>query len=433
MKNNEINENARILIMSNNSLSSCKNNGKTLSSFFKNLDINSNQIGQIYFSNEVPDSDICFTYYRISDVDVIKSIIKRTEPGQQVFSNDSALLKNTKDISINLKKSNLVRLVREIMWKTKVNHLNKLYEWLDDFNPNVILFCAGDSLFAYNLYELLKYKYKAGTIIYVTDDYILSVNSFNLIKHFRRKLVRRKLSISLQTSDQFITISDSMREVYKMVLGKDSIVLSNMTEIKPSKNKCSRNEIEHILLLYAGGFHFNRYKILIKIGKAIDLFNKKNKTSCKLLICSNEEPRRSLLNKFNQVISIEFLGSKSSVELAELYNNVDILVHVESFDKKSIEATRLSFSTKITEYLSIGKCILAVGPKEVATIKYLKDQAFVIEDSTKIDEEVSALLINDNLRIKITNQLQCLYKKKHNLELNIQKFADIINKLSNEE
>ena len=62
------------------------------------------------------------------------------------------------------------------------------------------------------------------------------------------------------------------------------------------------------------------------------------------------------------------------------------MVHVESKKRKYRNITKLSVSTKISEYLAFRKCILAYGPIDVASIKYLKDNKSGIVCTTK--EEV---------------------------------------------
>ena len=79
----------------------------------------------------------------------------------------------------------------------------------------------------------------------------------------------------------------------------------------------------------------------------------------------------------------------------------DILLHVESFDKKAIASTKYSFSTKIPEYLSAGKCVFAVGPSNVASIKYLSQFSCVSNENDDIYNELLNLINDNDLRNKI--------------------------------
>ena len=56
-----------------------------------------------------------------------------------------------------------------------------------------------------------------------------------------------------------------------------------------------------------------------------------------------------------------------------LQNNADVLVHTEAFDKYNKSLVRCAISTKIMDYLSVGRCILAIGPRDISSIEYLSD------------------------------------------------------------
>jgi len=50
---------------------------------------------------------------------------------------------------------------------------------------------------------------------------------------------------------------------------------------------------------------------------------------------------------------------------------MDVLVHVESFFEEDSARTRLSISTKIPQYMASGKAILAYGPSDLTSLRYI--------------------------------------------------------------
>ena len=65
----------RVLVISHNVFSPSTAMGRTLKEFFVGWD---NQcIAQLYFHSEVPTDIVCENYFRITDVDVVKSIFSR--------------------------------------------------------------------------------------------------------------------------------------------------------------------------------------------------------------------------------------------------------------------------------------------------------------------------------------------------------------------
>lgn len=66
------------------------------------------------------------------------------------------------------------------------------------------------------------------------------------------------------------------------------------------------------------------------------------------------------------------MGPRSYDEIKHIMHEADVVLHVESFDEKSIETVKYSFSTKIIDCLQSGSQILGVGPSGIASIEYLK-------------------------------------------------------------
>ena len=65
-------------------------------------------------------------------------------------------------------------------------------------------------------------------------------------------------------------------------------------------------------------------------------------------------------------------------------------------EKKYKNAARLSFSTKITDYLKNGKCIFAIGDKDIAPIDYFNryDSAVTASSYQQIEEKLVWLIEN---------------------------------------
>lgn len=404
----------RILVVSNNSFSKTTNNGKTLASFFKKFP--SENIAQLYFNPEIPTESHYINYFRITDKDIINGILKRREIGKKItiFKDSKIKSEKKKNKRIPLKKLELARIFREVLWSTNIWKTENLNIWLDEFQPEVLFFCAGDSGFAYDIAKHIKERYGTKLIVYITDDYILPRRRINLFWWLRRNLILKKMDKSIDQSDLFITISKEMSKVYKQIFGKDSIVAANMSEsMKMPLNMTINQESSRIEFIYAGGIHYNRYKTLEMLGKTIEKYNLKKDVSAKeaiLKIYTGNIPNEKILSKINIEGSSQYCGSLNKEELKVALNKADILVHVESFDRKCIESTRLSVSTKIPEYLSIEKPILAIGPEEVASMKYLYDAALCITDPDDLYEDIKALLEDNDIKVRLENKAKIKYQ-----------------------
>ena len=95
----------------------------------------------------------------------------------------------------------------------------------------------------------------------------------------------------------------------------------------------------------------------------------------------------------------------------------DVLVFVESFENKT---ARLSFSTKLTDYLSSGRCILAIGPADISSMEYLSSEnaAITCFDEEQLKIRVTELIENPSLIKEYSDNGWDCGKRNHSPENN---------------
>lgn len=432
----------KILVISNNAFSKTSNNGKTLASFFRSF--SAINIAQLYFSSEIPTDDYFQNHYQIPDVQLLKSIFSRSITSGRVVKpcekenhsvNSESNFINEKVKTI-LGYSNFARIIRELIWSIGNWETEELTNWIDEFSPDVIFLCAGDSEFAYTITRKLRDRFDSKLIIYITDDYVLPRNNFNIFWWFRRNRILKRIRDVLKNSNLFITISKSMSEAYKILFNKESICFMNITSSLRQNNSVAikNDKKDTIDLVYTGGLHFNRYKTLALLAHAIKQYNiskSVNEKYAYLRIYSINRPSRSIIKKINIEGVSKYCGSLNSDELKDVLNKCDIPVHVESFERKNIESTRLSISTKIPEYLSLGKAILAIGPKDVASMEYLDKSAYCINNPNEIVKEIQLLFKNNELQENLSQFALEMFNANHNFEKTTELFKQEILKVMN--
>ena len=422
----------RLLVISNNSFSKTSNNGKTLASFFDKYPLG--KIAQLYFYPEIPNHSYFNNYYRVTDSDVVKSLFKNSKCGGKIIIKADNHCYDSKSGHFNflrqLKKYDAFRITRELIWKRKTWNTKEFNSWLEDFSPEVIFLCAGDSGFAYDITGYIRRGYNTKLITYITDDYILPRKTISLPWWIRRNYIIKKMSVAVKESDLFITISSQMREVYKEIFGKDSMLAINATDSMKGSYVIQKDNIT--TFVYTGGLHYKRYKTLNLLAKSIKRFNtnEQNKKKAYLEIYSSQVPSKSILKDLNIEGASKFCGKLNSVELRQVLNTRDILVHVESFEHKSIESTRLSISTKIPEYLSTGKPVLAIGPSGIASMEYLKDCAYCITEKEKIEDGIFSLLNDEELIKSIMISAEQKYLINHDKNQFVNKLINRIIEIS---
>ena len=97
----------------------------------------------------------------------------------------------------------------------------------------------------------------------------------------------------------------------------------------------------------------------------------------------------------------------------------DILVFVEDIYDIHNKTARLSFSTKITDYLSQGRCILAIGPNDIASMEYFTEQkaAIICNTEDEILTRLQNLIENPTLQREMATNARICGEKNHNADM----------------
>ena len=400
--------NKKILIISHNPLSRVNNNGKTLVSIFEGVP--EKNIYQIYLNTDSPDYSKDSHYLQINEKQIIRSILKMKNYCCNEVEATLGLVS-----SATIKERNFAnhtkRLLRECVWKVAL-WKSGLKSWLSNKQFDVVFFVAGDGMFAYDVYRFVMQNVSAKSCMFFTDDYIIGKTSYSPAACLRRMLLKRKIRKTLPSVNDLYVISDEMQKAYCKLFGVDSYVIRNFSVEKKETDAEIQSDIqsECLTMVYAGGLHYNRWKVLKQIAKSLKEINDSEKRKCFLKVYSSQNLSNKIVEAINLDGASEFCGSLSASQIAEIYAGADILLHVESFDSNAIASTKYSFSTKIPEYLSAGKCVLAVGPAEVASIRYLSDFACVIHDDTHLTSALKKMILDDDYRNSVQNACTVHYE-----------------------
>lgn len=400
----------RMLIVSNNPLSETQNNGKTIASFIEGIP--KERVHQLYFSSENP-SIKGYSYFQLSDIDVLHGICNKNKRGR--VWKECISQSDVSDNNKSIKKNAFTSILREFLWTGKWKSF-QLIEWLDEFRPDVIFFVAGDSGFAYNIVKFIANRYKSRVITYITDDYIMPRSKESIVEKFIRMNIRKKMTTCIKKSQDYFTISEPMKEAYFSLSGKKSRLLMNITpSLKDEKSDDSRN-VNNITAIYTGSLYYNRDKILGMIADAALQYNSQFSNFEKKIIIkvySNDEPEKKRKRIFEREGCCVFCGSLGKNEVKKVLNKADILLFVEAFNPEIQEKTKYSLSTKVPEYMSIGKPIFAIGPENIGSMKYLRDVAFCAFSETDIYKVMTEMLLSDKKMMEIAEAAREKFEQLH--------------------
>lgn len=426
-----IQEQPKILVLSHNCFSEFSANGRTLSTFFRFWD--KSKVAQLYVNNELPNSNVCDSFYRITDKDILNSIVKPTQVGSPLKNSSSVDVSNPKKRKESLIEKlrdlknifpSILYMFRNLLWMSKKWDTIKLNNWIDDFQPNLILLQPGDYSFIYKMARVIAKRKNIHLVVYNSEDYYLKDKfSISPFFHIQRYFYKKEVRKTYNASDLIIYSNDLLEEnLHKYFQGKSAVILTS-SEIQAAP---SNKENDTLRLIYAGNLGHERWKSLLTIAKAA----KKIDNKLVIEVYSGYIPKEA--NKYFTIENgIDFKGAVSYNKVREVINASDIVIHTEGFSDFTKWDIRHGFSTKIADLLSSGKCFLMYGPKEIACVDYLvtNQAAWVAHSEAELSEVLNKIVVSKIEREKYLENAKRLVEERHNLDKNCKIFEDLIVKV----
>lgn len=399
----------------------------TLINFFDGWDKNS--IAHIYTRAKLPNTHMCDKFFRISEPKVMKSLLKRSiKTGEEVFnSNEEAVEASQENQIYNKKHSSLMSLARELVWllgKWKTKELDK---FLDEYDADVLFFPVYANVYMNRLQNYIRKRTKKPVILYVSDDnYSYKSIAKTPLSFFTRFWLRSQEKKLFKNAEKIMVIAPKQKEEYDRLFNTNSVILTKGIDFSaiPYEEKPLNKPVK---MVYTGKLIIGRWLSLAKIAEALGEINK-DETKVELDIYTTDALTDEQKVKLNRN-GCSVKGALTLDEVQAVQKQADILVFVESLEKEFKYTARLSFSTKITDYLKSGKCIFAVGDKDIAPIDYFNryDSAVTATSYDEIGEKLKELIDNENRIIEYSKKAYDCGKEHHNLELMNKTLVDTIN------
>lgn len=422
---------AKTLIISHNTISTYNNMGKTFLALFGAF--KPSELCQLYIYPSVPDSEICGSYYRVTDKDVLKSFYRFGVKGKEIIpdTNYHLLFANQEDERLYRNKKNKLpfrMLVRDFMWKCSHWYNRELKSWLDREQPDRIFVAPGQASFLYDIALRISKTYKIPIVSYICDDYFFLKRPTNLLGRIHQFILESKIDLLMAKSSHVVTICDELRDIYFHKFKVPASTIMTGTNYSISSNvKISNNPS---MITYMGNIRCNRYRSLIKIGYILDEINSERMTNYQLHIYSSETDKE-ILSSFCEINSIHFCGYVSGVEFERVFHSAEILLHTEAFDEVSIDLVKHSVSTKIADSLASGIPLFAYGPEQVASMKHLarNNCAIIATSKDELKERLLQLFNDANLRTMVASNALAAARKYHDSSYNSKLLYQIINNI----
>lgn len=375
-----------------------KTGANTFATLFEGYD--SHDLANIYISPGLPDSNVCSRYFSVREWQVMKSVfMRRVITGEEVGVNEclednnvERELERTKQFA--RKRRRIFLWMRELGWKLGNWNSAELDAFLEDFNPDVLVFPIESYPYFNRLNEYIIRKCKPKKVIgYLWDDnftYKQFPNDllYKVERYFLRKQVRRLVGLC----NNVLSISPKMKLECDAEFGINSTLLTK--PIRESLANPYNFSGFPVRFLYTGSLVIGRDKVLLQLAEAIDKINKEL-DFISLDVYTMTQVSDEYKTKFSSCRLCNLHGGILQSEVFREQENSDVLVFAESLDSKN-QVARLSFSTKITDYISSKRCVFVVGQESNASVQYFKenDAAIICSDINQIYAILQELVEN---------------------------------------
>lgn len=411
----------RVLIISHNVLSINGNMGRTLYSYFSAWP--TDRLCQIYFHSEVPTTNLCKQYFRITDFDQIHSLQHFSREGSVLTEKDIQIEKMTSRVDQGRQteiyqkgraRTPAIYWGRNALWSLGRWKSKGLDEWIRSCAPNVIFFASGDYVFAYRIALYISRTYHLPLTTCVFDDYYFSrPPESSLLARWNTYVFRETMRRTISTSVEQFYVHPAMKAQYDQAFGKCGELLYTVAEFHSTPEP----DAAPLKISYLGGLGLKRYLSLVEIGQTLLRLIPDGSV---LLDVYSSEKGSEILEQLNAKNGIRFCGQVSYDGVQKVIDESNILVLAESMDPVLLGRLRFSLSTKVPDYLGSNRCILAYGPKGAGSIDYLLDYsvACVAMAPTQLEAKMKSILFSAEVRRAYAEQQMRLALQNHTEEKN---------------
>lgn len=397
------------------------------------------RVAQIYTRAGLPDTKVCDEFLRINENAVIKSILKRniktasrvSNTKEQKVSDSNELKKEQQRYKLAAKGySPFLSLCRDMVWALGKWKTKELDEFLDEVNPDVLFMPIYPVVYMGRLQRyIIKHTGKPVVCYMADDNFSYKVCGKNLFARIHRFWLRKHTLPLIKNCDRLFVIVPKTKEECNELFQKDSQFLTKAIDFSAVGFE-ERKATLPLRMVYTGKLIIGRDKALMQIARAVAEINK-DEERIRFEVYAPGTPDDKFLQAF-EAKGCSFMGSIPKEQVDAVQSDADILVFAESLDKAHFNAARLSFSTKITDYFKSGKCIFALGSREIAPMDYLikEDAAVAVTSYADIEKSLRRLCENPELVDEYSRKAFECGKRNHDADKVFGNFKKVLCELA---
>lgn len=361
------------------------------------------KLALLYTKSDLPYTTVASRFFQIDENQVLKNLLKPWRKiGKEVENTknvDKSLIieENRRYARAHKHPTAIMPLLREFVWLLGRWRSNALKQFLLDFDPELLFIPVYPTVYMGWLQRFVIRQTGKPFVCYIGDDNYSYKSCKGILSYLHRFWLRKNVRWLSTHCQQMFVVVEKAKEETDRIFGTDSLILAPSVDLnnKPYAPHTVSNPIKFV---YTGKLVYGRDKTMALVADAINEINDKEGIKAELDIYSSDEPNNSIMKRLNRGAS-HHKGLISRSEVDKVQREADVVVFVEALEGKSANIARLSLSTKTTDYLANGKCVLAIGKKDIAPIDYFyrNDSAIIATNNEQIREKIQLIIDNPTI------------------------------------
>lgn len=393
----------RVLVISSTPWDVSNSFGNTFSNLFCGME--NVEIYNICCRNGENNNEVVKKAIQATDKSALKSIYKiGYDPFWKMEITSHTTFHNEENKNLSeyaLKKRKPIHFfVRDMIWKmSKCKKSKVLKDFLKEINPDIIYLPIYSQHYMCDFQNIIIEKLKVPVVGHISDDvYGIKPNVKGFEKSRSIKL-QKKIEALIKKCSYVEVFAENMAKEYSKKFNVPCYLIGKGVKIEEIPADVHFTKKDKLKMVYTGVLSNYRFDTLINLGKAL----KKS--------CPNDEitidvySQTILTDEMKREISncpqINFKGKIDRLDVEKVQSNADMLLHIEGFSDEAIHASKMSFSTKIIDYMLKGKVIFAIGSKDINSINVLENRNLgVVSNSVDMIEKKLTDVVNEKINFE---------------------------------
>ena len=421
----------KVLVLSNNCFSLSNSNGRTLGNLFTGWP--KENLAQFCISASDPDWEVCDNYYCLEDKNILKSFMKlQKAEGRRL---DPRIVNNSANYTSSYigRKTVSKVILRELVWANNRWNSKSFRDWVDDFNPDMVLLQFGDTIFMLHIAYTISKSRNIPLVIYNTEGYYFFSRNWhhatiwdNFIFNRYNAVYRRCVEKVMERAECCVYLNEKLKDDYDKAFAKWSIVIYNSSSVQGSEETLM--DLDFPRMSYLGNLGLDRDSAIIEIGKVLKEIN----PSYKIDVYGKADA--DMEKRLNSADGVAYHGLVSYDKVKRVMTSSDILFHVETEKGYYEHQLQYAFTTKIADSLASGRCFIVYAPSDLACCEYIKkyECGWVASNKDELKQVIIKIITDADERMRVIKRAREISNMNHNLRANALKFQTTLLSLSNE-